>query len=130
MKIQRLVTNICSDQVALSKDFYVKLLGLEVRFDSDWFVNLGSKDSNYEIGIVQRDHEIVPKDFQQSPRGFYLTFVVESADEAYRIAQEEGFTVVQAPHDTFYGQRRLLLQDPDGALVDISSLIPDFQFGG
>lgn len=49
-------------------------------------------------------------------------------DEIFEIAQLEKFSIVKESTDTFYGQRRLLLQDPNGTLVDISSPIKDFNF--
>lgn len=127
-KINRLMTNICSDNLAESRDFYTKLLDFEVAYDSDWFVQLASKDKGLELGIIDRTNEIVPEDFQQLPQGFYITFVVEDADEVFKIAESENFEIVSPPSDTFYGQRRLLLKDPDGALVDISSPIKNFEF--
>ncbi len=126
MKINRLLTNICSQDVEKTKAFYLSLFDFELQFDSDWFVNLVS--SQIEIGIISADHEIVPEGIGIQPSGFYITFVVESVDEAYEIATAEGYQVFNAPHDTAYGQRRLVLSDPNGIRVDISSPIPDFQF--
>jgi uncharacterized glyoxalase superfamily protein PhnB len=57
------------------------------------------------------------------PQGFYVTFVVDNTDYIYEIASKENFEIVEEPSDTFYGQRRLLLKDPNGTLVDISSPI-------
>jgi catechol 2,3-dioxygenase-like lactoylglutathione lyase family enzyme len=122
------MTNICSDNLAASRDFYTKLFDFKVDFDSDWFVHLISKDKNLELGIIDRTNEIVPKDFQNNPQGFYVTFVVDNADEIFRIAESEKFEIISEPKDTFYGQRRLLLKDPNGTLVDISSPIKDFKF--
>lgn len=127
-KVNRLITNICSDNLGESRDFYTSLFALELAYDSDWFVQLISPDKTLELGIISRTSEMVPKDFQQNPQGFYLTFVVENADEIYKIALSKAFEIVSPPADTFYGQRRLLLKDPNGALVDISSPIKDFKF--
>ena len=126
--INRIMTNICSDNLAASRDFYTKLFDFKVDFDSDWFVHLISNDKNLELGIIDRTNEIVPKDFQNNPQGFYVTFVVDNADEIFRIAELEKFEIISEPKDTFYGQRRLLLKDPNGTLVDISSPIKDFKF--
>ncbi|MEM8968934.1 MAG: VOC family protein [Bacteroidota bacterium] len=60
--------------------------------------------------------------------GFYTIFVVDNTDEVFKIAKTEGFEVLSEPTDTFYGQRRSLLKDPNGALVDVSSPIPNFEF--
>ena len=122
------MTNICSDKLAETKNFYIKLFDFKVDYDSDWFILLISKDKKFELGIIDRSNELVPKGFQNSPQGFYITFVVESADELFEIAELEKFTILSKPMDTVYGQRRLLLKDPNGALVDISSPIKNFNF--
>ena len=127
-KINRIMTNICSDNLAKSRDFYTKLFDFNINYDSDWFILLISKDKKFELGIIDRTNEIVPKGFQNNPQGFYVTFVVDNADEIFKIAESEKFEIVSEPTDTFYGQRRLLLKDPNGTLVDISSPIKDFEF--
>ncbi|MEO1021970.1 MAG: VOC family protein [Bacteroidota bacterium] len=124
--IHRIMTNICSDQLAETRDFYTVLFDFGVDYDSDWFVHLISKDKQFELGVMKRDHELVPDGFQQNPQGFYITFVVSSADTVYEQAKAHGFEILEEPTDTFYGQRRVLLKDPNGALVDVSSPIPGF----
>ena len=126
-KINRLLTNICSKDLSASKNFYTRLFDFNVDYDSDWFVHLISKDKNLELGLIDRTHEIVPQSYQTPPAGFYITFVVDNADELFETAKTEGFDILEEPSDTFYGQRRLLLKDPDGTLVDVSSPIPDFE---
>ncbi len=127
-KLNRIMTNICSDNLAESRDFYTKLFDFNVDYDSDWFIHLISKDKKLELGIIDRTNEIVPKDFQNNPQGFYVTFVVDNTDEIFKIAESEKFEIISEPTDTFYGQRRLLLKDPNGTLVDISSPIKNFEF--
>jgi len=120
--------NICSDNLQDSKNFYTKLFNFRVDYDSDWFIHLVSKDGQLELGIIDRVNQIVPEEYQNLPTGFYTTFVVDNADEVYGIAKKENFEVVEIPTDTIYGQRRLLLKDPNGSLVDVSSPIPNFVF--
>ena len=127
-KINRILTNICSDNLVESKDFYTKLFDFKVDYDSDWFVHLISKDSSLELGLIDRTNEIVPIGFQNNPQGFYITFVVDNVDELLKVAESEKFEIISKPTNTVYGQRRLLLKDPDGTLVDISSPIRDFEF--
>ncbi|WP_298475415.1 VOC family protein [uncultured Maribacter sp.] len=127
-KINRIMTNICSDDLVKSRDFYTKLFDFNVNYDSEWFIHLISKDNKLELGIIDRTNDLVPEEYQSKPQGFYITFVVSNADKIYEIAISENFEVVRKPSNTFYGQRRVLLKDPNGALVDISSPIPDFKF--
>ena len=118
----RILTNICSDDLQKSKEFYVNLLGFQVKYDSDWYVQLCSpQDSEVEYGIIQRDHELVPKEYQNMPNGMYVTFVVEDVDVIYGVAVEMGIPIIQKPRNEFYGQRRFLIKDPNGCLVDICS---------
>lgn len=126
--LNRMMTNICSDRLEESKIFYTRLFDFNVDYDSDWFIHLISKDKQLELGIMSKTSEIVPKDLKNRPDGFYITFVVDKADDIFETAKAENFTIISEPEDTFYGQRRLLLKDPDGTILDVSSPIPDFKF--
>jgi len=118
----RILPNICSDDLPRARDFYVELLGLEVKYDSDWYVQLCAPNKpEVEYGIIQRDHELVPKAFRQVPTGMYITFVVDDVDEIYQKALSMQLDIVQAPQDEFYGQRRFLVKDPNACLIDICS---------
>ena len=118
----RILINICSDDLPRSRDFYVELLEFQVRYDSDWYVQLHSPGlAAFELGIISRTSELVPPPFQTSPAGMYLTFVVPDVDAVHHMAQEMKLPILQAPRNEFYGQRRLLITDPSGCLLDISS---------
>ncbi|MDJ0832551.1 MAG: VOC family protein [Gammaproteobacteria bacterium] len=118
----RILTNICSDNLARSRDFYVELLGLEVKYDSDWYVQLCTADNrDIEYGIIKRDHELVPVDFQTNPGGMYVTFVVADVDVTYQKALAMNLPILQEPRNEFYGQRRFLTRDPNGCLIDVCS---------
>lgn len=122
VSIDRILINIVSDDLPVAAAFYEKLLGFERIYDSDWFVNLKHPDSEVEIGIIKRGHEIVPQGASGKPGGMYLTFVVTNVEVAVTQAKLLGSQVVEEPTDTSYGQRRMLLLDPDGNTLDISSL--------
>lgn len=124
MAIARLIPNICSQKLAESRDFYVNLLGFEVAFNSDWYVQVASPNNpKLELGIIQQDHELVPPAFQKTPQGQYLTLVVDDVDAVYAKAQTMNLEVLQPPKDEFYGQRRMLIVDPNGLLLDVSAPI-------
>lgn len=122
--MQRLITNICSQHLRESRDFYVTLLGFDVTFDSDWYVQLAAPDHpRLELGFIQQAHGLVPAAFQHRPQGVYLTFVVDDVDAVYAQAKGAGVEIVQPPTDEFYGQRRMLMVDPNGLLIDVSAVI-------
>ncbi|GAB4199923.1 MAG: VOC family protein [Wenzhouxiangellaceae bacterium] len=118
----RLLTNICSNDLPRSKTFYTGLLGLEVKYDSDWYIQLCVPgDAEREYGIIRRDHELVPERDRAAPTGMYVTFVVDDVDATYEKALAMGLPIEQEPRNEFYGQRRFLTRDPDGCLIDICS---------
>lgn len=122
MSFSRILTNICSDCLPESRDFYVELLGCKVNYDSDWYVQLSSPSNpELEFGIIRRNHELVPEPYQTAPTGMYMTFVVANVDEIYAKAIAKGLEIIQEPRNEFYGQRRFLTVDPNGCLVDICS---------
>jgi catechol 2,3-dioxygenase-like lactoylglutathione lyase family enzyme len=120
MAFTRILTNICSDNLKQSRDFYVSLLGFEVNYDSDWYVQLRCPtNAELEFGIIARKNELVPIEFQNAPTGMYVTFVVPDVDAVYSKAKSLGLKIVQEPKNEFYGQRRFLTVDPNGCLIDI-----------
>lgn len=126
--INRLMINICSDKLTESRDFYTKLFDFNVDYDSDWFVHLISKDKQLELGIIDRTHQIVPTSKQNTPDGFFITLVVDEVDAVYQLAKKENLPLVSPPTDMPYGQRRMLIEDPNGTMIDVSSPIPNFEF--
>ena len=121
MQIKRLLTNLCSNDLERSKQFYTSLFDFTVDFDSDWFVHLLSVGREFEIGIILADHEIVPQQVSGQIKGSYITFVVESVDVLFLKAQELDCKIIQAPELTPYGQRRMLIEAPEGTVCDVSS---------
>lgn len=121
MPVDRLLVNLLSTDLPGQKAFYTTLFEVEVAFDSDWFVQLRPAGLGFEIGLIAQNSEIVPAPARGVAQGFYLTLVVAAVDPLFETAREQGYTILQPPHDTFYGQRRLLLQDPCGVVVDISA---------
>jgi catechol 2,3-dioxygenase-like lactoylglutathione lyase family enzyme len=122
MGFSRILTNICSDNLGESRDFYVALLGFEVNYDSDWYVQLRCpSNAELEFGIIDRKSDLVPESYRHAPTGMYVTFVVPEVDKVYDQALAMGLKIIQEPRNEFYGQRRFLTVDPNGCLIDICS---------
>ncbi|MBO6514979.1 MAG: VOC family protein [Bacteroidia bacterium] len=119
--MDRFMVNIATAELNRTKDFYVRLFGFQVEYDSDWFVHLESADTQLELGIILENNEYVPDGVRGGHKGFYLTFVVSDLDQTQSVAVEQGYKIVEEPKDTAYGQRRMLLNDPNGVAVDVSS---------
>lgn len=115
-----MASRLCADVEAAAR-FHERLLGLSRRFSSDWFVLLGAGAPGVELGFLARDHETVPAELREGRGGTLLTVVVADCDAVHARAAEMGAEVVSPPANTAYGQRRMIVRDPDGALLDVSS---------
>ncbi|MGL4238528.1 VOC family protein [Tabrizicola sp.] len=122
--MNRFVPNILCADVDGTARFYERLMGMHRHYDSDWFVILSHTGmEGLEFGLLQRDHDIVPAEVRSRPAGMMITFVVADCDAVHAIASELGTSVIEPPTDMPYGQRRMLLRDPEGTVLDVSSLI-------
>ena len=120
--IERMVPSLYVENLTRSVAFYRDLLGLTPVFHADWIVQLADPENNtVELMLQPRDHELVPVEYQMSPQGCSLVFVVPDCDAVFEQAQTMKLTIVQPPKNEVYGQRRFLTADPDGVLIDISS---------
>ena len=118
----RAFTNVLCRDVGASAAFYTQLLGLKEHFSSDWFVILTDPyQPGFEFGLLQQDHDIVPPAARGPAAGAMLTFVVSDCDLVHGTAVELGAEVIEEPTDMPYGQRRMILRDPNGMVVDISA---------
>lgn len=122
--MNRAFTNILTKDVANTAQFYQDLLGMKRVGDFGWFVVLSHDDMpQFEIGILDQGHETIPEAVSTDPAGFIATFVVDDLEEVYSQAVAMEAEIIEEPNDLPYGQRRLLLRDPAGAVVDVSSPI-------
>ena len=122
MSIKRAFVSILSDSLPETRDFYTSLFEWRVDFDSDWFVHLQApENAAVELGIIRRNHEIVPVTGARAPEGVLLTIVVEDVDALHALCRARSVEIVEPPRNLFYGQRRMVIRDPNGTLVDVSS---------
>ena len=126
MALRRAFPTILSDRLPETRDFYVTLLGFEVAFDSDFYVALATRpdDDGYRRASSPSGPSATrscPPPYRADPAGIVLTFVVDDVDALHVEARRQGLPVVAPPRDQFYGRRRMLVTDPNGLLVDVSS---------
>jgi predicted enzyme related to lactoylglutathione lyase len=116
-----MMTNLFTHDLNASRNLFEKLLNFEVEFESDWFISLNAPADSGKLGLMQRKSEFIPDADQRSPQGVMITVVVDDVEATHAQAQAMKLDIVETPRDLPYGQRRMLLRDPSGALVDISS---------
>ena len=96
MKIKRIDTTFSTDRMQESKDFYMKYFGFKLAYESDWYIELTTKneDAGISFTLPQREEgEIF------SGRGMILSFEVEDVDAEYEKIQDEDITICQSLQD-------------------------------
>lgn len=120
--VSRVFYTILANDVGETADFYCAILDLKRHFDSDWFIILTPADGPLiELAILNVQNPIVPENMSQRATGGILTFVVENVHLAHDAAKAVDAKIVSGPTAMPYGQERLLIEDPNGQLIDISS---------
>jgi catechol 2,3-dioxygenase-like lactoylglutathione lyase family enzyme len=128
MTITSIFPDICSDDLAASRDFYVTLLELEVVWESEWYVLLAVEGAPHlQLAFVAREHDSVPASGRRHPSGVLITIDVDDVGAVHTRAQANGVHIEQSLRDESFGQRHFIATDPNGLLVDIvqTLFVPD-----
>lgn len=119
---------IMSDELKSSADFYTRLFGFEIVFESDWYISLkkhAGPDTVYELALLSWDHATIPVGFQNKVQGLLLNFEVEDAAGEYdRLIEAEKLPLHLNLRDEAFGQRHFITSDPNGVLIDVIQIIP------
>lgn len=110
------------DKLVLSREFYEKWFGLQVIFESSWFVLLASPgDHGTPLALMSEDHPSAPPSnhFVTATSGVWLTFQVADAKAEYDRLKKAGIKFHYELKDEAWGQRRFGVTDPNGMYVDI-----------
>ena len=86
--MNRAFTNVLSDDVDATAQFYEDILGMVRHADYGWFVILTHPGiPGLEFGILDRTHETVPGGVRPIAGGTIVTFVVDDLENALRAAR-------------------------------------------
>lgn len=113
--------------VSATASFYRDHFGFAPVFESDWYVQLrGPSAAGHELAIIAYDHESIPPEGREPTRGVILSFEVEDAAETAAVLEAAGVRIAQPLRDEVFGQRHVIIADPNGILIDIITPIePD-----
>ena len=113
---------ITAPDIAAQRDFYVRHLAAEVAFEADWFVFLSIplEGGARSLAFMTPDHPSCPPGPEPfDGKGMILTLQVADAAAAFAKAQTDGAPVSYPLTDEAWGQRRFMLRDPAGVLIDV-----------
>jgi catechol 2,3-dioxygenase-like lactoylglutathione lyase family enzyme len=112
MKVNRIVANIATDDIAKGKRFYHDILGLEVLMDHGWLVAYGSAEKmTVQVGVAIQGGSGTPVPD--------LSIEVDDVEEALARIKKAKIKIEYGPVDEPWNVRRFFVRDPFGKLVNI-----------
>ncbi|HEY1398720.1 VOC family protein [Roseateles sp.] len=111
---------IITDDIRRLVSFYERVLNLTPTWFTDDFAEFGTPTATLAIGST-RTLAMFGQNIAEaaSNRSAIIEFLVDDVDARHASLASGGLPVVQAPTTMPWGNRSLLLRDPDGALVNL-----------
>jgi len=126
MKIKRVDSTISTNKLQESKEFYMKYFDFQLVYESDWYIELLSRDLPHGISFTLPQRE--EGEFFNG-KGLILSFEVDDVDAEYRRLKEEGLHIYQELQDKPWGERSFVINDPNGVHLYIyKSITPEPEY--
>lgn len=127
--MQFATVRLISDHVEVVARFYADVMGSAAVGSAD-YTEIGGEKGTGTIAIVSRAGmtgagQPVPESLVNS--SVILEFVVDDVDVVRTRIDRFRDAVVQEPTDQAWGNRSMLIRDPDGTLVNVYSPLPGAQ---
>jgi len=108
-------------QLGDSRDFFVKYFDMSIVFEASWVAMLSRKEAGpIVLGLMTPDHPSKPPGPGAfDGKGMILTFQVGDAAAKHKRLQVAGAPIVYGLAVEPWGQKRFMVQDPSGILVDV-----------
>lgn len=117
----KLNAGIVTPHLEASRNFYSKILGFGVVFESDWYLLMHSPDGAYQLAFLVPDHPSQHPLFRPvfKGEGLFLTIETEDVDAMYERMQQLGVPVTIPIRNEAWGDRHFAITDPNGVGIDI-----------
>jgi catechol 2,3-dioxygenase-like lactoylglutathione lyase family enzyme len=121
MRLQDFYPIVVTDHLMACRDFYRDKFGMEVVFESTWFVLLSDGEGGTaSLAFMHPGHPSSPPGPEPfNGLGVCLEFQVEDAQAEYERFVRDGAAVTLSLRDEPFGQRRFGLFDPAGVWIDV-----------
>lgn len=124
MKVRDLYPLITTPALFEAREFYQTNFGFTVLFEASWFVYLSGPGTGGTRGatlaFMHPDHPSNPPGPETfNGLGMILTVEVDDAQAVCQRISEKRAPVVHPLTDEKWGQRRFMIRDPAGVLVDV-----------
>ncbi|MGV3665078.1 MAG: VOC family protein [Leptospira bouyouniensis] len=123
MAFQNIQTGIITEKLIETKDFYQTWLGLEIKFETEWFILLYLKNRpEIELAIMAPNQPQVRKSYFQRPyqnAGIWFIFETKDVKEEFRLMKEKNAPIDLQLTEEDWGDVHFTLVDPNGIGIDI-----------
>jgi uncharacterized glyoxalase superfamily protein PhnB len=125
MKCTQYYPVIMTQDVVATARLWINHFDFEMKFESDWYVHLQSRDDPaVNLAVLDGDHETIPAEGRGRVSGLLINFEVEDVDAAFSRAETAGLPILLRLRDELFGQRHFITKDPNGVLIDVITPIP------
>lgn len=113
--MKRIVSNIYSDDIEKSKQFYTEFLGMELAMDMGWILTFVSKENKTaQISIFKND-----KNKSLDNSAIFLSIEVSDIDNWYEAARKQNIEIIYPITNESWGVRRFFIKDPNGITINL-----------
>jgi predicted enzyme related to lactoylglutathione lyase len=108
-------------RLAESRDFFLQCFDMRVVFEASWVVMLSHRDDgSISLGLMASDHPSSPPGPEIfEGQGIIWTVQVDDAATLHARLTAKGVPIPHPLTDAPWGQRRFMVRDPSGVLVDV-----------
>jgi len=127
MKIKRVDSTISTNKMQESKEFYIQHFNFRLVYESDWYIELISRDLPHGISFTLPQRE--EGEFFNG-KGLIISFEVDDVDAEYDRLKGEGVQIYQEMQNKPWGERSFVVDDPNGVHIYIyksTSPEPEYQ---
>jgi catechol 2,3-dioxygenase-like lactoylglutathione lyase family enzyme len=117
-QIPHMYPGYITEDLAATRDFFVRKLGFTQIFESEWFALL--KLEGNQIGLMKPEQAGQAAIFRQaySGNGAWITFDMPDVDAAYTRAKAAGLDIIVDIRDEPWGERHFSIVAPGGLAID------------
>lgn len=110
--------NIKAERLDESHQFYVEVLGLDLKMDLGWIATyVSGANPTAQVSVIVED--------ATAPMHPDVSVEVEDVDAVHAKAAERGLEIVHPLTDEPWGVRRFFVRDPNGKVINVMTHIKE-----
>jgi uncharacterized glyoxalase superfamily protein PhnB len=110
-----------TEKIVECKKFYQEVLGFEIVFEADWYIQLLHANSGIEIALMSPslDNQPIQLHSQYNGNGIVYSLEVDDAEVEYKKIKEKTDSIFYELTTEEWGQTHFMLKDPAGVVIDV-----------